>query len=84
MRTKPFTVKELKALCDMEIRKGNGDKVIMISDDDEGNGYHYLWYSFMTVKELEKPVKYKGELITPTPVNTSDNIAKKEDTIILG
>lgn len=84
MRTKPYTVKELRALCDKEMLKGNGDKVIMISNDDEGNGYHYLWYSFITVKELEKPVEYKGEMITPEPIDTCDSIAKKEDTIILG
>ncbi len=67
----PFTVKELRRICDEQIKEGNGDKVIMISDDDEGNGYHYLWYQFMMVDEY-------------TEDYVDERIAKKEDTIILG
>ena len=81
---KPITVKQLMMLCSKQVQAGNGDKVIMISNDDEGNGYHYLWYSFITVKEMEKPVEYDGQMITPEPIETCDSIAKKEDTIILG
>ena len=43
---KPITVNQLLELCKKEIIKGNGNKFIMISQDDEGNGYHYLWYPF--------------------------------------
>ena len=43
---RPLTVKELADACNKQIAKGNGDRVIMISNDDEGNGYHYLWYEF--------------------------------------
>ena len=81
---KPITVKELMMLCSKQVQAGNGNKVIMISNDDEGNGYHYLWYSFITVKEMEKPVEYDGQMITPEPIETCDSIAKKEDTILLG
>lgn len=49
---KPITVKKLMKLCEQEIKKGNGEKVIMLSDDDEGNGYHYLWYPFTEATEL--------------------------------
>lgn len=41
-----MTVKELKELCEQQIAKGNGDKIILISDDDEGNGFHELYYEF--------------------------------------
>lgn len=81
---KPITVRQLMMLCSKQVQKGNGDKVIMISDDDEGNGYHYLWYAFQTVEEMEKPFDYDGTLITPEPINTCDSIAPKKDTIILG
>lgn len=82
---KPLTVKELMMLCSKQVQKGNGDKVIMISNDDEGNGYHYLWYAFQTVKEMEKPFEYNGRMITPDPIeDVCEDIAKKEDTIILG
>ena len=70
---KPLTIKKLKKECDKQIKLGNGDKVIMISQDDEGNGYHYLWYSFSKPEEV-----YVEEY------QLNEEIAKKEDTIILG
>ena len=69
---KPITVEQLKKYCEEEIKKGNGKKVIMISDDDEGNGCHYLWYSFSGVDD------------TCEDYFINEDIAKKEDTIILG
>ena len=41
---KGCTVKELFEACKIQIAKGNGDKHILISDDDEGNGFHTLFY----------------------------------------
>ncbi len=69
---KPITVKILKDLCQEQIKKGNGEKVIMISEDEEGNGYHYLWYQFSSVCEAG------------ADWCIDENIAKEEDTIILG
>lgn len=40
------TVKELLELCKEQIAKGNGDKIIVLSNDDEGNGYHEMIYHF--------------------------------------
>lgn len=48
---KGITVKELLAMCQKQIKKGNGDKHILISDDDEGNGYHTLFYGLDDNKE---------------------------------
>ena len=67
-----ITVEKLFSLCGKEINKGNGKKVIMISQDDEGNGYHYLWYAFTPAKELIK----REEI--------DEDIALLKDTIILG
>lgn len=69
---KPITVKELHELCEEQIAKGNENKVIMISQDDEGNGYHYLWYSFSEAKDVVN----EDEI--------SKDIASLDDTIILG
>lgn len=44
-----ITVKELYKFCKVEIANGNGDKFIVISDDNEGNGYHGLFYGFTPV-----------------------------------
>ena len=43
---KPMTVKRLCALCVEQIKKGNGDKIVLLSNDDEGNGYHECYYDF--------------------------------------
>lgn len=33
------TVNRLLEFCKEQVKKGNGDKRILISDDDEGNGF---------------------------------------------
>ena len=73
---KPLTVKDLLKLCQDEIKKGHGDYSIMLSDDDEGNGYHYLWYSFITASELDGASELENSL--------DERIAPKDKTIILG
>lgn len=71
MGNKPMTVKQLLKFCQDEIKVGHGDCSIMLSDDDEGNGYHYCWYSFSMADE------YTEEFV-------DEEIAPKEKTIILG
>ena len=41
-----LTIKELALICAREIAIGNGNKKILLSNDDEGNGYHGLFYHF--------------------------------------
>ncbi len=41
-----ITVKELLEACKEQVEKGNGDKGILLSRDDEGNGYHSCFYLF--------------------------------------
>lgn len=77
--SKPITVKQLLKLCQNEIKKGNGDCSIMISDDDEGNGYHYLWFSFTPIKEL-----LTEEKISVLDYIIDETIAPIDKTIILG
>ena len=75
---KPLTIRQLYNECKAQMLRGNGDKVIMISSDDEGNCYHYLWYSFCDAKEiLEDPDCYMGS-------DFDKDIAEVDDTIILG
>ncbi len=47
-----LTIKELAALALNEVKKGNGNKKILISSDDEGNEYHELFFSFTPTKEI--------------------------------
>lgn len=81
---KPLTIKELKLCCDKEIKKGNGNNVIMISSDDEGNSYHYLWYAFTPVSVMEEPVKIGDKEYKEDFIYADERIASKENTIILG
>lgn len=81
---KPITVKDLMHACVREVDKGNGNKVIMISDDDEGNGYHYLWYAFTPMEVMEEPIMFMGKKVKCDFEFCDERIAKKEDTIILG
>lgn len=57
---KGITVRELAALCYQQIKKGNGNKHILISDDDEGNGYHTLLYAFQDDSEFMNNLKEYG------------------------
>lgn len=68
---KQMTVKRLLALCQKEVDKGNGDKNIVISDDNEGNGYHGMFYGFTAVDGFEDDI-YDSRTNSP------------KDTIILG
>ncbi len=43
---KQLTINDLFKLCRQEIAKGNGDRRIYTADDDEGNGYHGIYYAF--------------------------------------
>ena len=42
-----MTVEELYEACRIEIGMGNGKRNVVISNDEEGNGYHDLFYSFL-------------------------------------
>lgn len=79
---KPLTVKELLKLCQEEIKKGHEDCSIMISNDDEGNGYHYLYYNFQMAKDLL--TDDEGELNYELDYDLDEEIAPIDKTIILG
>jgi len=74
---KGYTVKELLQFCKEEVLKGNGDKHIQISRDDEGNGFHSLFYGFTTNKDDLEYYLNEGMF-------ESFNIKSVDDIIILG
>lgn len=41
-----ITINKLFEECKKQIQNGNGQKHILISSDDEGNGFHELFYAF--------------------------------------
>ena len=76
---KPLTIKDLLKACQEEIKKGHGDHVIMLSDDDEGNGYHYCWYAFTSLMDGDNFDDMAEELY-----RLDEEIAPADKTIILG
>lgn len=46
MSSKVITVDMLQRMCKEMSKMGLGDKKILISNDDEGNGYHELFFTF--------------------------------------
>lgn len=40
----PLTVEELLASCQTQVALGNGKKYVLLSDDEEGNGYHECYF----------------------------------------
>jgi hypothetical protein len=52
--SKQLTVKTLKALCEKQIVLGNGNRMIVVSDDNEGNGFHGLFYGFTIIDKGEE------------------------------
>jgi hypothetical protein len=48
----PMTIDELIAEALKAKKKFGGDKYILISNDEEGNGYHKCYFTFGDAKEL--------------------------------
>lgn len=47
-KSKGLTVNALCVECIKQIANGNGEKHVQISRDDEGNGFHTLFYGIST------------------------------------
>lgn len=52
-----ITVNTLKLLCDEMVEKGNGNKKIVISNDEEGNDFHPLYYGFTSAEKMRSSNK---------------------------
>lgn len=49
---KALTVERLMKQLMKEYQKGHGDYIIFVTDDEEANGYHALWYDGETPKTM--------------------------------
>lgn len=72
---KQLTLKELLNLIALAIKEGNGDKKVIISNDNEGNGYHGLFYG---VTEID------GEMADAIKGLVEDSDTDLNNLIILG
>lgn len=58
-----LTVKQLHALLSEEIAKSNGDKKIVVADDNEGNSYHGLFYGITSdLDKVKENIEYSNGL----------------------
>lgn len=57
---KQVTVNDLFLACKHQVEIGNGGKKIYLSADDEGNGFHPLWYGFNAVPDSVKSYAEAG------------------------
>lgn len=46
-----LTINDLFKILKNEIKKGNGEKYVLVSNDVEGNGFHGLWYGVTSKEE---------------------------------
>jgi len=73
-----MTVKELYTCCKVAILNGEGDKTILLSDDEEGNGFHEMFYAFTSLNnyfELGKDEELTSDKLSLLgfPDNVSNN-----------
>ena len=47
-----LTVRELLKACQQQVTMGNGDKIVLLSSDDEGNEFHTCYYKFTYEPEV--------------------------------
>ena len=46
-----LTLNDLKKQVDKAVKEGHGDKYVVISDDNEGNGFHGLFFGVTTLSK---------------------------------
>lgn len=42
-------LKDLYQVCKYQMEAGNGEKHLVVSDDNEGNGYHGMFYTLTVI-----------------------------------
>lgn len=60
---KALTVKDLAIYFAKEYEKGHQDYVVFVTDDEEGNGYHALWFMGQCASDMSKENKEYSEQI---------------------
>ena len=49
---KALTINDLLRMLRKEADKGHGDYIVFVTDDEEANGYHALWYTEETPETM--------------------------------
>ena len=51
---KALRVKDLYEEMKSRVEKGQGDYVVFVTDDEEGNGFHALWFKGTEIAKCDK------------------------------
>ena len=54
---KALTIRDLAKCILKEMEKGHGDYVVFVTDDEEANGYHALWYKGETPDTMSEETR---------------------------
>ena len=54
---KQLQLKDLYEACKAHMAKGNGEKYLIAANDNEGNGYHGVFYLITEVKPDDKDLE---------------------------
>ena len=56
-----MTVRKLYLLLAQEVQKGNGEKAIIVADDNEGNAFRRLFYGITSdLTDIKEAVEYSN------------------------
>jgi hypothetical protein len=56
-----MTVRKLYLLLAQEVKNGNGEKAIVVADDNEGNAYHGLFYGITSnINDIKENVEFSN------------------------
>lgn len=77
-----LTIDTLYKLCKEQKSLGNGKKRILISDDDEGNGYHGLFFGFTPTKKPDDELDFFDAAYINKPLQVKEG--KINDFVLLG
>lgn len=69
-----LTVNQLWKICIEQRKQGNGNKKILISSDDEGNGFHGLFYGITDDQKSIKEIADDGLMQDPECENMLNDI----------
>ena len=69
---KQIKLKDLYAACKKQMEMGNGEKVLVVSDDNEGNGFHGMFFTVSTIRKKDR--RYYESIIRDSCETNADNI----------
>jgi len=71
-----LTVKDLYEEMKQRVAAGQGDYVVFVTDDEEGNGFHALWFNGQAATDLDQDTRQDFEDINHDLMVLKENTDK--------